>query len=78
MTKILEKNVQAGTGTKAQIGCPAAGKTGTVDDFTDAWFVGYTPALATAVWIGHAEASGDRWARARRAARWPRRSGAPT
>jgi penicillin-binding protein 1A len=54
VTKILEKNVQAGTGTKAQIGCPAAGKTGTVDDFTDAWFVGYTPALATSVWIGHA------------------------
>ncbi len=54
VTKILEKNVQAGTGTKAQIGCPAAGKTGTVDDFTDAWFVGYTPALVSSVWIGHA------------------------
>jgi penicillin-binding protein 1A len=53
-TEILEKNVQQGTGTKAQIGCPAAGKTGTVDDFTDAWFVGYTPRLATSVWIGHA------------------------
>ena len=39
-TKILEKNVQGGTGTAAQIGCPAAGKTGTTDDFTDAWFVG--------------------------------------
>jgi penicillin-binding protein 1A len=53
-TEILKKNVEAGTGTKAQFGCPAAGKTGTVDDFTDAWFVGYTPALATAVWVGHA------------------------
>ncbi|MDX6715690.1 MAG: penicillin-binding protein [Baekduia sp.] len=53
-TEILEKTVQAGTGTKAQIGCPAAGKTGTVDDFTDAWFVGYTPRLATSVWVGHA------------------------
>jgi penicillin-binding protein 1A len=53
-TEILEKNVQAGTGTKAQIGCPAAGKTGTVDDFTDAWFVGFTPHLATSVWVGHA------------------------
>ena len=42
-TKILEANVQGGTGTAAQIGCPAAGKTGTTDDFTDAWFVGYTP-----------------------------------
>jgi penicillin-binding protein 1A len=53
-TDILEQNVQGGTGTKAQIGCPAAGKTGTVDNFTDAWFVGYTPRLATSVWVGHA------------------------
>jgi penicillin-binding protein 1A len=52
-TQILEKNVQSGTGTKAQIGCPAAGKTGTVDNFTDAWFVGYTPRMVTAVWVGH-------------------------
>jgi penicillin-binding protein 1A len=53
-TKILKANVEGGTGTKAQYGCPAAGKTGTVDDFTNAWFVGYTPKLATSVWIGHA------------------------
>jgi penicillin-binding protein 1A len=53
-TRILKMNVQQGTGTKAQFGCPAAGKTGTVDNFTDAWFVGYTPRLATAVWVGHA------------------------
>src|SRR6476469_8829782 len=53
VTKILEKNVQQGTGTKAQIGCPAAGKTGTVDNFTDAWFVGFTPRLVTSVWVGH-------------------------
>jgi penicillin-binding protein 1A len=53
-THILEQNVQAGTGTAAQIGCPAAGKTGTTDDFTDAWFVGYTPHLTSSVWIGHA------------------------
>ena len=52
-TQILEKNVQAGTGTKAQIGCPAAGKTGTVDNFTDAWFVGFTPRLVSSVWVGH-------------------------
>jgi penicillin-binding protein 1A len=52
-TQILEKNVQSGTGTRAQIGCPAAGKTGTVDDFTDAWFVGFTPRLVTSVWVGH-------------------------
>jgi len=54
-TKILKDNVLQGTGTAAQIGCPAAGKTGTTDDFTDAWFVGYTPKLATAVWVGHAD-----------------------
>jgi len=52
-TQILEKNVQAGTGTAAQIGCPAAGKTGTVDNYTDAWFVGFTPRLVTTVWVGH-------------------------
>ena len=52
-TKILVKNVQGGTGTRAQIGCPAAGKTGTVDNFTDAWFVGFTPRLVSSVWVGH-------------------------
>jgi penicillin-binding protein 1A len=52
-TDILETVISGGTGTAANIGCPAAGKTGTTDDFTDAWFVGYTPELATAVWVGH-------------------------
>jgi penicillin-binding protein 1A len=52
--QILEKNVQSGTGTAARLSCPAAGKTGTTDDFTDAWFVGFTPKIATAVWVGHA------------------------
>ena len=52
-TEILEQNMQSGTGTTAQIGCPAAGKTGTTDEFTDAWFVGFTPRLATAVWVGY-------------------------
>ena len=56
VTKILEQNVQRGTGTKAQIGCPAAGKTGTTDDFNDAWFVGYTPKLASSVWVGYPNA----------------------
>lgn len=51
-TDILEQNVKSGTGTKAQIGCPAAGKTGTTDNHVDAWFAGYTPNLATAVWVG--------------------------
>ena len=42
-TEILKANITGGTGGAASIGCPVAGKTGTVDDFTDAWFVGYTP-----------------------------------
>ena len=53
VTEILEANVLGGTGTAAQIGCPAAGKTGTTDNFADAWFVGYTPRLSTAVWVGY-------------------------
>jgi penicillin-binding protein 1A len=52
-TKILEANIQGGTGTHANIGCPAGGKTGTTDNNTDAWFVGFTPRLATAVWVGY-------------------------
>ena len=56
VTQILEQNVLGGTGTAAQIGCPAAGKTGTTDEFNDAWFVGYTPKLATAVWVGFPDA----------------------
>ncbi|MBA2792978.1 MAG: glycosyl transferase, partial [Thermoleophilaceae bacterium] len=49
VTKILEMNVQSGTGTRASYGCPAAGKTGTTDEGKDAWFVGYTPKLSTSV-----------------------------
>jgi penicillin-binding protein 1A len=56
VTKILHQNVLSGTGTKANIGCPAAGKTGTTSDFNDAWFVGYTPKLATATWVGYPNA----------------------
>ncbi|HKY69080.1 MAG TPA: transglycosylase domain-containing protein, partial [Acidimicrobiales bacterium] len=56
VTRVLQQNVQSGTGTRAQIsGQPAAGKTGTNQDSTDAWFVGYTPALSTAVWVGGLE-----------------------
>jgi penicillin-binding protein 1A len=51
-TEILEQNIQGGTGTHANIGCPAGGKTGTTDNNTDAWFVGFTPRLSTAVWVG--------------------------
>src|SRR5919197_1315390 len=52
-TQILEKNIHQGTGTAADIGCPAAGKTGTTDSFSDAWLVGFTPHLTTGVWVGY-------------------------
>src|SRR5207245_4792619 len=45
------------TGTAANIGRPDAGKTGTATDFRNAWFVGYTPELATAVWMGYRDAN---------------------
>ena len=57
VTKILEANVLGGTGTAAGYGCPAAGKTGTTDDYKDAWFVGYTPDKSTAVWVGYPDAN---------------------
>src|SRR3954447_13932044 len=56
VTKVLKENVQAGTGVNANYGCPAAGKTGTTDNFTDAWFVGYEPRLTTSVWVGYPNA----------------------
>lgn len=52
MTTMLEGVIDHGTGTATAIGRPAAGKTGTTDDNKDAWFVGYTPDIVTAVWIG--------------------------
>jgi penicillin-binding protein 1A len=56
VTKVLKQNVQSGTGVNANYGCPAAGKTGTTDSFTDAWFVGYEPRLAASVWVGYPNA----------------------
>jgi penicillin-binding protein 1A len=56
VTKVLKMNMQSGTGVNADYGCPAAGKTGTTDNFTDAWFVGYEPRLTTAVWVGYPNA----------------------
>ncbi len=53
VTKILEQNVQYGTGTAANYGHPAAGKTGTTEEHSDAWFCGYTPRLETTVWVGY-------------------------
>lgn len=51
---VLQRNIRAGTGTRAQIGRPAAGKTGTTQDFSNAWFAGYTPDLTAVVWMGYA------------------------
>ncbi|GAB4258496.1 MAG: PBP1A family penicillin-binding protein [Thermoleophilia bacterium] len=56
VTRILEQNVQRGTGTRARLDRPAAGKTGTAQNYQDAWFCGYTPQVSTAVWVGHPEA----------------------
>ncbi|HVV35469.1 MAG TPA: transglycosylase domain-containing protein [Acidimicrobiales bacterium] len=54
VTDMLRGVIDHGTGTAANIGRPAAGKTGTGQNFTNAWFVGYTPTLSTAVWMGNA------------------------
>ncbi len=55
-TAVLERVVMNGTGKRAQgLGRPAAGKTGTTDDYRDSWFAGFTPQLSTVVWIGYPE-----------------------
>jgi len=56
VTKILQANIASGTGTRADIERPNAGKTGTTTNWYDAWFCGFTPHLATAVWMGNADA----------------------
>jgi penicillin-binding protein 1A len=54
LTNILEGVVREGTGRRAAVpGLTVAGKTGTTDNYADAWFVGYTPELAVAVWVGY-------------------------
>jgi penicillin-binding protein 1A len=55
VTSILEQVVQRGTGTAARLDRPAAGKTGTDNDYENAWFVGFTPELVTSVWVGYHE-----------------------
>ncbi len=52
-TNILRGVITKGTGRAASIGRPAAGKTGTTQEYRDAWFAGYTPQLAAAVWVGY-------------------------
>jgi penicillin-binding protein 1A len=51
----LEKVVSQGTGRRADIGRPQAGKTGTATNHTDVWFAGFVPQLTTAVWVGYAD-----------------------
>jgi penicillin-binding protein 1A len=50
--QILQKVVQEGTARAANLGRPAAGKTGTAQDYTNAWFVGFVPQMVAAVWVG--------------------------
>jgi penicillin-binding protein 1A len=58
VTRLLHDNITEGTGTAAYTGCAGqAGKTGTTDEYTDAWFSGYQPNLATAVWVGYPESN---------------------
>lgn len=57
VTQTLTGVIERGTGTRAAIGRPAAGKTGTTENYADAWFVGYTPELVAAVWVGNASGS---------------------
>src|SRR5215475_12417741 len=53
MTAMLEEVIQFGTGVEAKaLGRPSAGKTGTTQDYTDAWFIGFTPQLTAGVWVG--------------------------
>jgi penicillin-binding protein 1A len=58
VTRLLNDNITGGTGTAAYTGCGGqAGKTGTTDEYTDAWFAGYQPNLATAVWVGYPQSN---------------------
>jgi penicillin-binding protein 1A len=58
VTRLLQDNITEGTGTAAYTGCPGqAGKTGTTDEYTDAWFSGYQPNLSTTVWVGYPESN---------------------
>lgn len=58
VTSLLEGTILRGTGRAARIlRRPMGGKTGTTDEFSDAWFVGFTPSIAVGVWVGHAESN---------------------
>ena len=53
---VMKGTLEYGTAAGLGIGCPAAGKTGTTEEQSDAWFVGYTPHVSTAVWVGNPDA----------------------
>ena len=56
MTSLMEGVVKRGTGIRAsRLGWPLGGKTGTMDDYTDAWFVGFDPDVTVGVWVGYDE-----------------------
>ncbi|MBE0428567.1 MAG: PBP1A family penicillin-binding protein [Thermoleophilia bacterium] len=57
VTQVLKADMERGTSSKANLGRTAAGKTGSTENLQDAWFVGYTPELSTAVWIGYPDGS---------------------
>ncbi len=57
VTDVLVDAVESGTGQAANLARPNAGKTGTTNDYHDAWFVGYTPELTTSVWVGNLDNS---------------------
>jgi penicillin-binding protein 1A len=56
VTEVLEQNMLYGTGVGAYFGRPSAGKTGTTDNYADAWFCGYTPNLEATIWVGYPRA----------------------
>ncbi len=56
VTRVLEMNIQGGTGVGANIGRTAGGKTGTTENHADAWFCGITPTLSATVWVGYPQA----------------------
>ena len=69
MSYLLKEVVNAGTATKAKVlGRPVAGKTGTSNDWKDAWFIGFTPHLVTGMYVGYDQPG--RWAVAARGAAW--------
>ena len=57
MNHLLQTVMMDGTARGAQIGRPAAGKTGTTSDYKDAWFVGYTPHMVAGIWVGNDDAT---------------------